>query len=68
VEVAGISRIAARILRDECAACKFTARRYRLTSVSIDGDNTAALEAYILDNERWNGWVMPWFDRYHLQK
>jgi hypothetical protein len=68
VEPAGISRIAVRILRDECPACKFAARRYRLTLVSIDSDNTAALEAYILDNERWNGWVMPWFDRYQMQK
>jgi hypothetical protein len=28
----------------------------------------AALEAYILDSERWNGWVLPWFDRYHVHK
>jgi hypothetical protein len=40
VEAAGISRITVRILRDDCPACKFAARRYRLTLVSIDGDNT----------------------------
>jgi hypothetical protein len=37
------------------------ARRYRLTQVSIA--ESTPLDAYIIDNERWNGWVIPFFTR-----
>jgi hypothetical protein len=47
-----------------CGDCQLKARRYRLTKVEIDGE--MALDAYIVANERWNGWVMPYFTREQL--
>jgi len=50
-------------LRRLCYECKVGARQYRLTTVGIDDLFGEPLEAWIIDNERWNGWVMPYFTK-----
>jgi hypothetical protein len=57
----GISFIAKDITRRPCHDCQIAARRYRLTQVSIA--ESTPHDAYIIDNERWNGWVIPFFTR-----
>jgi hypothetical protein len=60
----GIAEIARDVMRRNCEDCKIEARWYRLAKVAIDG---IPLDAYIIANESWNGWAMPYFTREQLE-